>query len=111
MNTYAQKMVEMMNRTGQPMTTTTTVKQPNEGLDLSGLMMMLMLNSMFKDKASTSIGTTPAPSSGLDMRAIAGLAPSTMTSAIPSVETIGTTYAPPALDLQKLIQILASIQK
>jgi len=63
-NVYAQKMIDMMNRTGQPMTTTTTgkstgtttVKQPNEGLDLSSIMLMLMMNSMFKDKKPV---TTP----------------------------------------------------
>lgn len=112
MNEYASKMIELMNRTGQPSTTTSTqtTKQPNEGLDISGLMMMLMLDKLFPGP-KTSIGETAAPASGLDMRAIAGLAPSAMTSSVPSMENIGITQAPPAMDLMKLIQTIANLKR
>ena len=49
MGQYADKMIEMMNRIGQPQTTTTTVDQPPPGIDLSALIMMLMMKDMFKD--------------------------------------------------------------
>ena len=48
MNLYAQKMVDMMRRVGEPQVTTTEMTQPQEGLDLSSLMMLLAMQSMFK---------------------------------------------------------------
>jgi len=83
-NVYAQKMIEMMNRTGEPQTTTTTVTPPEQGLDLSALMTMLLMKAMQPKAPTMSIGETPAPSSGLDMRAIMGAAPAGLTpSSIP----------------------------
>ncbi len=99
-NTYAQKMIEMMNRTGKPMTTTTTGKttvttpKETEGLDLSSIMLMLMMNSMFNPKKpSTTLGTTPAPS---------GVNP--LQNLPPAPATVN-----PPMDLQALIQLLSSL--
>ena len=122
-NVYAQKMIDMMNRTGQPMTTTTTgkstgtttIKQPNEGLDLSSIMLMLMMNSMFKNPNKTSLGTTPVPSptlSGDALRNIVSSAPASYETN-PLMTSSAATAMPTGMggmDLQKLIQILASLK-
>ena len=123
-NVYAQKMIDMMNRTGQPMTTTTTgkstgtttIKQPNEGLDLSSIMLMLMMNSMFKDKGNTN-------QSALNLLSQQNLPPMRTDSSLSTLPTsyetnpLMTSSAATAMptgmggmDLQKLIQILASLK-
>jgi hypothetical protein len=96
-------MIDMMNRTGQPQTTTTKVEQPNQGLDIGSLMMMLMLGGMFKGKGESTIGETAAPASGLDMRAIAGMAPSTMSPTMNAQATSG------GMDMPSLIKLIASL--
>ena len=55
MGIYAEKLMDAVrNMTGNSpikTTSTTTLKQPNEGLDIGSLMMMLMMSSMFKKPA------------------------------------------------------------
>jgi hypothetical protein len=116
-NVYAQKMIDMMNRTGQPTTTTTTgtttATAPNEGLDLSGLMMMLMLNGMFKDKnplASTGVNSD-ATNELLKNNLSFGMPTNEATASPFSMSTLGTTAAPAGMDVQKILQLLASIKR
>jgi len=65
-NVYAQKMIEMMNRTGEPQTTTTTVTPPEQGLDLSALMTMLLMKAMQpKAEDPVDVQGTSAPASSI----------------------------------------------
>jgi len=60
----ADKIMEQMQRIGQPKTSTSTTTQemPGEGLDLGSLMSLLFLSGMFnKGGTSTSLGTTGLP--------------------------------------------------
>jgi len=58
MGIYAEKlMAAVRNMTGDApikTTSTTTLKQPNEGLDIGSLMMMLMMSGMFKKPTAVS---------------------------------------------------------
>jgi hypothetical protein len=59
MGLYAEKLMDAVrNMTGDApikTTSTTTLKQPNEGLDIGSLMMMLMMSQMFK-KPTAGVG-------------------------------------------------------
>lgn len=113
-NTYASKLIELLGRTGQPQTTTSTSKGtstvtvPDEGFDISSLISMLMMSQMFKQpKPFTPIetlGTTSAP---------AGFNP---LSVLPKTSSaFGYTASPPSqleqpMDLMQLLKMLASIK-
>ncbi len=61
MGLYANAIMKMVNQIGNPTITksTTTAEQPKEGLDLSGLMMMLMMNSLFKQPPNAVTNKNP----------------------------------------------------
>ena len=58
MGIYAEKlMAAVRNMTGDApikTTSTTTLKQPNEGIDLSSILTMLMMSGMFKKPTAVS---------------------------------------------------------
>jgi len=123
---YAQKMIDMMNRTGQPQTSTTTGKttvttpKETEGLDIGSLMMMLLMGMMFKNPKA---GLAEASSPEALMSSIAGPRGGyTPLAGSPGTATLGTTdaargYNPltttsagyPKVDLQMLVQLLSSL--
>jgi hypothetical protein len=66
MNPYAQKMRDMLARVGEPIVTKTTVEPPKQKLDLGTLMMMLMMQGMFKKSGGedlSALNTMPSPGS------------------------------------------------
>jgi len=107
MNLYAQKMIDMMNRTGQPQTTTTKVEQPNQGLDIGSLMMMLMLGGMFKDK-------NPALSTATNSAATNEILGNNLSFGMPSANqaspfTMNAPSASGGMDMPSLIALMAKL--
>jgi hypothetical protein len=56
MSLYSQKLLDYVSNINSPIktTSTTTLQQPNEGLDISSLLMMLMMGQMFKKPTAVS---------------------------------------------------------
>ena len=107
LNEYARQMISMMNRTGQPQTTTTKVEQPNQGLDIGSLMMMLMLGGMFKDK-------NPALSTATNSAATNEILGNNLSFGMPSANqaspfTMNTPAASGGMDMPSLIKLIASL--
>ena len=77
-NNAAGKINQQMNNIGKPLETTTTI--PNEGLDISSLLTMLMMMFMGKDSdngndATAAMGLKQLPANkGLDFRKLLLLA-------------------------------------
>ena len=112
MNTYASKMLDLLNRTGQPETQTMTssgtsnqsVVPPKPGIDIGNLMLMLMMSMMDKKK-SPSLGNSDllgVPSPGMP-----GLITSLTPSSIPSggMDSVINGNSP-SLTPQILMQLL-----
>jgi hypothetical protein len=57
MGLYSEKLLDYVRNINAPIktTSTTTLNQPNEGLDIGSLLMMLMMGGMFK-KPTAGIG-------------------------------------------------------
>jgi len=112
-NTYASKLIDLLNRTGQPTTTTTTSKgtgtvtTPGEGFDISSLISMLMMMSLFKQP-----NTQASPQSALNLLSQQNLPSprlSTGLGALPN-STVGTPTGGTGLDVSQLLRLLANIK-
>ena len=72
MSLYSEKLMQAVRGLNDPIkSTSTTTVQGNEGLDLSGILMMLMMNNMFKQPTTT----TPANQSALNLLSQQNLPP------------------------------------
>ena len=91
---YQDLIMDQIKNIGKPRvsksTTETTAEPPNQGLDIGGLMMMLMMMNLFK-QPPTGLASTLGPEA-------VPAAPSTLFPNLQGSPTLGSYGTPPGMD-------------
>jgi len=112
-NVYASKLIDLLNRTGQPQTSTTTSKgtstvtAPDEGFDISSLITMLMMSQLFKQP-----NTQGSPQGALNLLSQQNLPAARLSTGIGALpnSTVGAPTGGTGFDLNQLLRLLANIK-